>query len=589
MSITSTTYDRSMDPKFYQSIKLGKVCSLKHLLHQNPGLLFKVTPQENTALHIAVKYGHQTIVTEIYSRCGSFLTKQNLDGDTPLHVAARTDHLSIVDFLLREIFSSTRREPEEDEIISKFQILRMGNKENNTVLHEAVSNRHLSLVQLLLKVDPKLACLENFSGESPLYLAAREGMLEIVNEILTSTNNSSAHGGSEGQTALHAAVIERHHGIMQALLTAKPELIREVDYHGRTSLHYAASLRDLQTVKQLLDLDDTVAYVLDKHGKSPLHLAASNGHVTVVREIIRRCPDSAELLDLGGCNALHAAILKGKGNVIRYMLETTETEGLINQPDNDGNTPLHLATMGRKFWIVRYLIWDKRVDQRAKNKNGQTASDIDHSIRESCLTVPCQTVSVIWRNFSSQPAWSIREDIPPSANQEAEDAKIQSYKQMAQTLLMVTTLIATVTFAAAFTMPGGYYQDGPKQGQAILDSSKTFQMFVIDDIIAMTCSTTAACLIFCAAIGGKGSYPYYLASATLLTYIAVLATAGAFMTGIKVVLPRQHYIDNMSIVVDIGFHISTCLFLFHLFRILYRSEVCPFFISHLYKLKLKKR
>ena len=202
-----------MDPKFYQSVKLGKVCSLKHLLYQNPGLLFKVTPQENTALHIAVKFGHKTIVTDIYGRCGSLLTKQNLEGDTPLHVAVRAGHLSIVDFLVREIFSSTWREPDEDEIIGKFEILRMGNRENNTVLHEAVRNGHLSVVKLLLKVDPKLACLENCAGESPLYLAAREGMLEIVNQILTSTNKS-AHGGSEGQTTLHAAVIEMHYGII---------------------------------------------------------------------------------------------------------------------------------------------------------------------------------------------------------------------------------------------------------------------------------------------------------------------------------------------------------------------------------------
>ncbi|XP_022716954.1 protein ACCELERATED CELL DEATH 6-like [Durio zibethinus] len=578
-----------MDPKFYQYVKSGKVCSLKHVLYQNPGLLFKVTPQENTALHIAVKFGHMTIVTEIYGRCGSLLSKQNLDGDTPLHIAARAGHLSIIDFLVKEIFSSMWRETDEDEIIGKFEILRMGNKENNTVLHEAVRNGHLRVVQLLLKIDPKLACLENFAGESALYLASREGMLEIVNEILTSTNKSAAYGGSEGQTALHAAVIGSHYGTMQALLRAKRQLIREVDHHGRTSLHHAASLGDHKTVKQLLDLDNAVVYILDKHGHSPLYVAASNGHVNVIREIIRQCPDSAELLDLCGRNALHAAILSGKGNVIRYMLETAETEGLINQPDNDGNTPLLLATIGRKIWIVRYLIWDKRVDQRTKNKNGQTAFDLDPSIRESCLTVPRKAVSIIRRKFSSLPTGSIREDIPPSANHEAEDAKMQSYRQMGQTLLMVTTLITTVTFAAAFTMPGGYQQNGAKQGMALLDTSKNLKLFVIYDVIAMTCSTTAACLLFWGVISGKKSYPYCLASATLLTYIALQATAGAFLAGINTVLPQQPYIVIMSIVLDIGFHISTCLLLFHLFKVFHVSEVSQFFISHLYKLKFKKR
>ena len=35
-----------------------------------------------------------------------------------------------------------------------------------------------------------------------------------------------------------------------------------------------------------------------------------------------------------------------------------------------------------------------------------------------------------------------------------------------ETNLLVAMLVATVTFAAAFTMPGGYKSDGPDQGLA---------------------------------------------------------------------------------------------------------------------------
>lgn len=107
-------------------------------------------------------------------------------------------------------------------------------------------------------------------------------------------------------------------------------------------------------------------------------------------------------------------------------------------------------------------------------------------------------------------------------------------------------------------------------------------------VLRSICSTTAACLIFWGAISGEKSYPYCLASATFLTYIALQATAGAFMTGIKIVLPGQAYIDIMAIVVAIAFQISTCLFLFHFFQIFYVSEVLQFLISHLYKLMLRK-
>ena len=204
-----------MDSRLYRVAKSGNVFVLRQLLNENPRLLTKLTPQGNTPLHIAVQFGHKGVVVEIYKRCGSLLTRLNSSGDSPLHVAARCGHLSIVDFLVREVLSAERISAEIGNT-GKFDMLRQGNKENNTVLHEAVRNGNLSVVQLLLRVDPKLAYFENYAGESPLFLAAREGKKDILNQILISTQ-SSAHGGSDGQTALHAAVIERHSGSVLCL------------------------------------------------------------------------------------------------------------------------------------------------------------------------------------------------------------------------------------------------------------------------------------------------------------------------------------------------------------------------------------
>ncbi|KAK1371782.1 hypothetical protein POM88_037874 [Heracleum sosnowskyi] len=48
-------------------------------------------------------------------------------------------------------------------------------------------------------------------------------------------------------------------------------------------------------------------------------------------------------------------------------------------------------------------------------------------------------------------------------------------KDRVNTLLLVSTLIATVTFAAGFTMPGGYSISEPDQGMATLLNKLTFQ------------------------------------------------------------------------------------------------------------------
>ncbi|CAL2254475.1 unnamed protein product [Prunus armeniaca] len=572
-----------MDPRLYRSAKSGDIYFLKQLLNDNPSLLYQLTPRENTSLHIAVQFGDSNVVAEIYSRCRSLLTQQNLDGDTPLHVAARIGCFSIFNDLVREILSMSQ-EDFRNANDGMFETLRMGNRGKNTVLHEVVRNGHIKLVQFLLTIDPKLASIENDAGESPLYLAARGGMFEILNQILKSTA-SSAHGGSDGRTALHAAVVEKHFDIVETLLRFKQQLIKETDHQGRTPLFYAASLGQHRTVKRLLELDTSIAYVLDKEGHSPIHVAASKGYTNVIREIVGLCPDSGELVDPYGRNALHIAIFNGQTKVVRYILETAELEGLINQPDFDGNTPLHLATIERKTWILWYLKWDGRVNPRSKNKYGQTAIEIDSSIKEANITPPRNIMPSIWGHLRTPSSWLDNFKVFSRVDQEA------IAMQTGQTLLMVATLITTVTFAAAFTMPGGYNNDvGPDQGQALLQSNNFFKWFIITDSIAMTCSIIAASLLFWGAVNSKeSSYVYYFKSAAALTYFALQFTAASFTTGILAVMPNQQFVKTLGTLVGAAFHVITLLFLSQLVKMFSLPEACRFFLFHLCKLKCKSK
>ncbi|GFS29155.1 hypothetical protein Acr_00g0005580 [Actinidia rufa] len=131
-------------------------------------------------------------------------------------------------------------------------------------------------------------------------------------------------------------------------------------------------------------------------------------------------------------------------------------------------------------------------------------------------------------------------------------------------LLVVAALIATVTFAAAFTIPGGHNNDigSPNQGLALIQSTRLFKWFIISDSVAMTCSITAACIIFGGAVVAKETYVYYFASARELTYIALLSTATPFTAGVVAVLPDQPFINTMTKIVGPFFHVNTFLILF---------------------------
>ncbi|KAI8561124.1 hypothetical protein RHMOL_Rhmol04G0312800 [Rhododendron molle] len=74
--------------------------------------------------------------------------------------------------------------------------------------------------------------------------------------------------------------------------------------------------------------------------------------------------------------------------------------------------------------------------------------------------------------------------------EEAEDEEKHNAFELSiklfQTIVIVAALIATITFAAAFTIPGGYDGNpGRDQGMAILARESAFKAFVITNTIAM--------------------------------------------------------------------------------------------------------
>ena len=129
-------------------------------------------------------------------------------------------------------------------------------------------------------------------------------------------------------------------------------------------------------------------------------------------------------------------------------------------------------------------------------------------------------------------------------NKEFEDA----LSKARESHLVVAALIATVTFAAAFTLPGGYNNDpGPNKGTAILAKKAAFIVFVISDAMSMVLSIFAVCIHFLISfIHGldwiqrelidEHTIILLFLAATLLTMIAMGTMIITFITGIYAIL-----------------------------------------------------
>ncbi|KAH7534040.1 hypothetical protein FEM48_Zijuj04G0195400 [Ziziphus jujuba var. spinosa] len=345
-----------------------------------------------------------------------------------------------------------------------------------------------------------------------------------------------------------------------------------------------------------------MAHLQDNEGMSAVHIAAKQGHVNVMEQIISHKPDACDSVDNRGWNPLHVAVANAKLNVVRFILKTPRLESLINAADNEGNTPLHVAAARDKYSIITILVNEIKVRKKAQNHNFQkpidlirTNPNIGELYKASGLillefsydiAIPTHAFSMIAMKLEKQDGQPslrslvhkeeyrqpIKKDInrvgsnkhkdhdhtsKEVGNDQDKDMKSNRLKNISTIHLLVATLIATVTFTAGFTMPGGFEQDqSSRKGLALLSDNTYFHLFVIADSLAFYCSSASVFLQFCAA----SEHNYHLllrftkVSATL-TYISSLGMVVAFTSALHAVMPGSSMLAYYTFVSEIIAHI----------------------------------
>ncbi|KDO40294.1 hypothetical protein CISIN_1g042220mg, partial [Citrus sinensis] len=114
---------------------------------------------------------------------------------------------------------------------------------------------------------------------------------------------------------------------------------------------------------------------------------------------------------------------------------------------------------------------------------------------------------------------------------------------------IVATLIATVTFAAGFTLPGGYWgKEGPIPGTSILIKNAAFQAFVVSDVIAMVLSLSAVFIHFLTSTKTLRQIWFLFNVAHYSLMASMLAMVVAFVTGTYAMLAPS-----------VGLSVATCV------------------------------
>ncbi|RVW62327.1 Protein accelerated cell death 6 [Vitis vinifera] len=546
-----------MDDSVYEAAAKGDIDVLKKIPESE--FHAQLSPKHNTILHIASEFGKIECVNWILDLPSSsfLLQRPNLNEDTPLHLAARQGHLEVVEALI-----NAAREPTLDIETGPGPhkvMLRMKNKGKDTALHEAVRYRNYGVVMLLIEEDPDFTYGANDSGITPLYMAVEGGFTAAVKLIIEKSSTSPSYNGLMGRTALHAAVICNDIEMTKTILEWKPDLTKEVDKNGWSPLHYAAERGcDPEIVRLLLEKSEkSVAYLRSKDGKkTALHIASFHHHTKIVEKILSHSPGCREQVDDKGNNIFHFAMMKEGDddfNPSSYFFNYwLRSRGLVNEKNAQGNTPIHLLSLNQ---ILDFrFVWNYKVDKKAYNNEDLTAYDIilrdKEDISEEKDRIQSWLEAVTTGRISS--FWE-KETKRQEREQERKEYISQLQKQ-GETHLIVSALITTVTFAAGFTLPGGYKED---DGQAILSKKAAFRAFVVTDTIAMVSSLCAVFLHFFMTLHKRGKFlEKHLLWAFSLTMVGMGAMAIAFATGLYAVLPHSSGLSVLTCILCSCFFLS---------------------------------
>ncbi|XP_070664005.1 ankyrin repeat-containing protein At5g02620-like [Malus domestica] len=555
-----------MDRDIFNAAKQGNLNVLKE---HGENLDKILTATKNTVLHIYTAcYRRPTFkesedeilkstntVDGILKMCPALLWQQNDSGDTALHIAARYGRAGIVRALLLATKTYYQGDLEqgcaissEDAALQEQKLIRKTNNKKDTALHEAVRFNYFGVVEVLTKEDPEFSYSPNDAGETPLYLAVERGYTHYCLQILEGCKNPT-YEGPNGRTALYAAIIRNDEVMTRALLKSDRTLAKAADEQGGIPLHMAADFGYLSMVKQLLECDKSTAYVADNDGRTALHFAASKGHLDIMKELLTHCPDCCELVDNQCQNVLHYAIKSYQVDVVDFVLTDLWLSNiLLNDKDANGNAPLHYLAHYPKHRYAAYdSILDAKIDIMSFNKKNLNVFDTILANEDNISNaLELENIKKNLQRRGGRPGYRIEShnadgNEVEEEHQGSEDTTGESLTKAKETHLVVATLIATVTFAAGFTMPGGYQSErGSDQGSPILSRNTAFKAFVITDTLAMALSSCSVLVLLYSSIYTKRKYMTQISDTfymvVTLTMLALIAMVIAFVTGTYAVL-----------------------------------------------------
>ncbi|KAL5840747.1 hypothetical protein ACOSQ4_013355 [Xanthoceras sorbifolium] len=503
--------------------------------------------------------------------------------ETVLHIAAGARHTKFVQELVNWMTS-------ED--------LTIQNNVGNTALCFAAASGVKKIAEVMVNKNEKLPSIRGSKGATPLCMAALLGHKEMVWYLYSVTKEEDQN--EKDHIELLVAVINAGlYDVALDLIQRHPTLAVARDGNGETALHVLArkpsafdsesqlgiwqrciyslpGMREILDTKlmniqarelvkrlweQVLFLDDSKIGELLRKPSRLLFTAAELGNIEFIIVLIRLYPGLLWKVDDHSRSIFHIAVIHRQEKIFNLIHEIGAHKDLIAAyKDENNNNMLHLVgklatpdrlkiDSGAALQLRRELHWFKEVEKvvqpsyrEMKNSEGRTPHVL----------------------FSEEHKRLVREGE-------------KWMKDTASSCMLVATLIATVMFAAAFTLPGGINNS---TGRPVFLHYRSFMVFAISDALALFCSATSI-LMFLSILTSRyaeedflHSLPNRLITGLATLFISIATMMGAFGATLFIVLGN----DFAWVAIPIATTACVPVTLFALLQFPLFADV----ISHLY-------
>ncbi|XP_057995721.1 ankyrin repeat-containing protein NPR4-like [Hevea brasiliensis] len=466
----------------------------------------------------------------------------NEQGETALHIATAANHPRFVEQLVNKnkqcLYIGTCTGENGDK--------------GNTAFFYAAASGNVKIAQLMLKKDSNLAMIPRRQNVLPIHTAALLGHGKMVRWLYKETKSKLHTKQNKDLISLLVALIDSDiHDIAMDLVKAKPGLATEKDRKNETALH--AFARKLRNDKPATPCSPWMKLYLNIFSgrKNQMGKEAIELYKLIWKKILLLDDEQISELMMGDSNRLtFIAAKQGNDEFLTTLISSYPT--LAFKANKKGYTIFHIAILYRQmkvFKLIHGIGSFKYFMNIKKDKEGNNmlhlAGKLAASSRQN--TVPGAALQLQRDLFFFE---KVKEVVLPQQieekNKKGKSPRyifIEQHTEMrkdgeewmrntAHSCMVVATLIATVVFAAAFTVPGG---NGQVNGIPILVNQNWFKIFAISDAISLI-SSASSILSFLSILASRYSVddfrislPTKLTFGLFFLFIAILTMMVAFV------------------------------------------------------------